>query len=66
MGGVGAILSKNFNVWQHVLRKMQEWGGVSGQHQVRTLMPGNIFWKKCLRVCGCVFIIFDMNMLLKN
>ena len=42
MGGVGAILGKNFNVWQHVLKQMQEGGG-SGQHQVRTLLLGNTF-----------------------
>jgi len=28
VGGVGAILGKNFNVWQHALKKMQEGGGV--------------------------------------
>jgi hypothetical protein len=30
VGGVGAILGKNFNVWQHVLKQMQEGGGGGG------------------------------------
>ena len=43
MGGVGAILGKNFNVWQHALKKNARGGGGSGQHQVRTLLLDNQF-----------------------
>ena len=63
MGGVGAILGKNFNVWQHALKKMQEGGRGSGQHQVRTLLLGNTFVWSCINNLWYEHVVEKLDLL---